>query len=89
MKYLLLLLLTGCTCKGVIGAAYDSDSVVAYTYSGSPAEKAGVLPGDELIDAKDIPGKKGSEVIFRIIRENKVLTMKATRQCVDDIKEWK
>lgn len=66
---------------GVTGVASDEGILVAETYAGSPAEKAGVVPGDlilyveggpEIQDAQTVlallRGEEGSEITFRVRR---------------------
>ena len=88
MKYIIMLLfLSGCACKGVIGASYNNKtSVVDYVMKGSPAQQVDVRVGDILIDPKDIPGEVDTEVVFKLIRGKEILTKKTKRKCLDKLR---
>lgn len=81
MKKLLILILltfstTNCasTCKGLIGVSYSVDKrLIDYTISNSPAERLGLLPGDELLYPEFLRGDAGDLRTVRVIRGRDVL----------------
>jgi carboxyl-terminal processing protease len=84
-----------------IGAEIDFDEATGYsevlgTFPSSPAEKAGVLPGDKILDVNgklfkgktqkdvlgEIRGKAGDTVTLTVLRADKLLTIPIVREVV-------
>jgi hypothetical protein len=93
MKYLigLLIPLTGCVtaqCPGSIGAVYKYyENTVEYVFEGSPADRIGLKPGDEILYPWDIKGMPGSHRHVRIIRNDQLIVFdEVLLVCVDDFK---
>jgi len=61
---------------GLVPQHIDSQTFVAYVYDGSPADAAGILPGDEILSIDDAPyaaigsfaGKAGNQVTVQLRR---------------------
>jgi hypothetical protein len=63
MKYLLLLLpliLVNCASPGGIGVLYNKKGVVKHVFENSPANAAGIMLEDVLLNKKDLRGKIGT-----------------------------
>jgi predicted metalloprotease with PDZ domain len=95
MKKLIILLsifLTNCAspCKGILGAKYNLNTyLVAEIFSDSPAERAGIQVGDELLYPESIPGTDGEVKTVRVIRDNKLYSYEVVLQCYKDFqKPW-
>ncbi len=84
-----------------IGAEIEFDEATGYTdvigtFAGSPAEKAGLLPGDKILDVNgklfkgktqkdvlaEIRGKAGDTVTLAVLRADKLLTVPIVREVV-------
>ena len=80
-----------------IGANKDGDITVIAPLKGTPAEKAGILPGDVILSidgtttqgmssdeaVKEIRGPKGSTVTFSILRNGATLTIPVVRNTIE------
>ena len=84
-----------------IGVQYRSNNgkaIVERVFVNSPAEKAGILPGDIIykVDGTDVTGyesetiktlvlgEEGSKVVITVIRENKEIELTAIRGAIDN-----
>lgn len=89
-KYVLsimLVLFSSCsTCRGVMGFSYSSRThLVDYTIKDYPAEKVGVLAGDEILYPQLLSGEAGEVKQFRVVREGKIIDFEAPLKCYN---EW-
>lgn len=68
MRYLLLvfiLILVNCASPGGIGVLFNRKGIVKYVFANSPAQKAGIILEDLLLNPKDLRGPIGSMCIVK------------------------
>jgi predicted metalloprotease with PDZ domain len=83
------LFLSGCACKGVTGVVYNQHGYIRHVFKDSPAEEAGLMPGDIILNPGELKGKVGSTANVRFKRGYVEETIAIKRMCVDDLSHEK
>ena len=81
-----ILFLTACASPGVIGVGYNKKGVVKYIYKESPAEKAGIMLEDIILNPKKLRGPIGSICHVEFKRDNVLMKKDIERVDVDSLK---
>jgi predicted metalloprotease with PDZ domain len=76
---------------GGIGVQYeDMDSgIISHVGKGYPADRAGIIVGDLVVDSEEIRGKPGTKVTVKIMRGSKLLIFNMIREkiCTNEEKD--
>ena len=79
-------IMAGCSCKGVIGVVYNQNGVVKRVFENSPADKAGILIGDKILDRTSTRGSVGSTAQVKwVTPEIGLKQAPIKRVCVDTL----
>lgn len=64
-------------------------AIVDVVYPGYPAERAGILPGDEIVNSSEVRGQIGTTVVVRILRKGRLINIDVVRDkiCTEKAKE--
>ena len=79
-------------CTGVIGVAYNKNSVAKHVFYDSPAWEAGIKAEDRILRTDELKGKVGTKHKVKWIRDGVLYEKEIKRVCVSDLKthyeEW-
>ena len=95
MRYLIMLLtvlFVGCASigkPGAIGVLYNQNGIVRQVFPGSPAEKAGLMINDKILNTKELRGAIGSYATVRYVRNGQTYVEKIVRMDVEDLEHGK
>ena len=67
--FILLLTLISCASQGIIGVIYNQYGVVRRVFKDSPAEKAGIIIGDKILNPHQLKGTIGTQCLVKIQRD--------------------
>jgi C-terminal processing protease CtpA/Prc len=85
---ILSLTLIGCAGSGVIGVVYNQKGIVRSVFKESPAEKAGILVDDRILNTKDLRGAVGSMCRVKVERNGQFFEKLILRIHEDKLKSW-
>lgn len=74
---------------GGVGVSIYFNGTITHVHPGYPAARAGVMEGDVLYGEDVLRGEPGTPVIFRVMRDGKLLLFSVIRDkiCYESIKE--
>lgn len=72
-------------CPGVIGVVYNQQGIVRDVYNNSPADKAGIMLDDKILDRRSTRGKPGTVATVKYIRNGELNVVEVDRVCVNDL----
>lgn len=93
MRYLIAILLTfivGCASTGkpgAIGVLYNQEGIVRQVFPNSPAEKAGIMINDKILNPKDLRGKIGTYALVKFVRQGATYELRIVRMDVDKLEQ--
>jgi predicted metalloprotease with PDZ domain len=82
---LVFLIMTACAGPGAIGVAYNQEGIVRYVFKNSPAEKAGIVVGDKILNRKELRGDIGTMCRVKVEREGQYIEKLIQRLDVDKL----
>lgn len=78
-----------CASNGGIGVGYDAQNVVQMVLKNSPAQRADIHVGDQLLAPIPKPGRIGTMCLVRYMRDKTYFELRLKRVNLDKLREWR